>query len=309
MKSIPSRRRQHWLLTLLILFLLQTARATTVTVHVGAGGGLTFSPDPVVIQPGDTVEWTWDFSGHSVTSGAPGAPTGLFDSGVQAVPFTFSHTFPTAGTVPYFCTRHGAMMTGTVNVVVPSTPTPTPSTTPDPSPTPINISGTISYCSNPSLPPLAGVTLLLSGDASAMTVTDGSGNYQFSSVAPGGNYDVTPSRAALLPGSPGITTVDVVAVQRHFLSIALLPPGCRLTAADVNLDASVSTSDVIAIQRFALAQASGFAQAGKYQFNPAFRTYSPLTTGQTGQDYDALVYGDVAATYVHRPEGEPETEE
>ena len=48
------------------------------------------------------------------------------------------------------------------------TPTPTPVETPTPTPTPtplISISGTVVYCSNPSLNPVPGVTLTLTGDA------------------------------------------------------------------------------------------------------------------------------------------------
>jgi hypothetical protein len=71
----------------------------------------------------------------------------------------------------------------------------------------------------------------------------------------------------------------------------------------VNGDTAVNTVDVIAMQRFVLTQSTGIANTGKYQFTPASRSYSPLTTDQTGQNYNALVFGDVATTFVHRPEG------
>ena len=98
-----------------------------------------------------------------------------------------------------------------------ATPTGTP--TPSPTPTPIALSGTISYCSNPVPGPVPNVTLNLTGSASGSTLSDGSGNYQFSSLASGGSYTVTPSKAALAPGSAGINTVDVIATQRHFLNL------------------------------------------------------------------------------------------
>jgi hypothetical protein len=119
-----------------------------------------------------------------------------------------------------------------------------------------------------------------------------------SSLIAGGNYIVTPSKSALLPGSPGISTVDVVAVQRHFLNLAPLPPGCRLTAADVNGDSAINTVDVIAIQRFFLSLSTGIANVGKYQFNPASRNYPGLVSDQTGQNYDTLIFGDVASPFV-----------
>jgi hypothetical protein len=100
--------------------------------------------------------------------------------------------------------------------------------------------------------------------------------------------------------------VDVIATQRHFLNIGTPLAGCRLTAADVNGDSSVNTVDVIAIQRFFLGLSTGIANTGKYQFNPANRTYTGLVTDQAGQNYDALVFGDVAASFVELPDGPSE---
>lgn len=100
-----------------------------------------------------------------------------------------------------------------------------------------------------------------------------------------------------MPGTPGINTVDVIATQRHFLNIGTPLSGCALTGADVNGDAAINTSDVIAIQRFALGLSAGIANVGKYQFNPASRTYPGVVSDQTGQNYDTLIFGDVAAPF------------
>ena len=78
------------------------------------------------------------------------------------------------------------------------------------------------------------------------TTTDAAGNYSFTGLPFGGSYTVTPTKAALPPGSTGINVVDVIAVVRDHLI------GCRLRAADVNGDNTVNTVDVIAIQRFLL---------------------------------------------------------
>ena len=163
--------------------------------------------------------------------------------------------------------------------------------------TPITISGTVSYCSNPSPGPVPNVALTLSGSASGMRLSDASGNYTFS-VPSGGSYTVTPTKAALAPGASGINTTDVVAVQRHFLAIGTPLSGCRLTAADVNGDASINTVDVVAIQRFFLAQSTGTANVGKYKFTPTNRSYPGVVTNQTVQNYDALVLGDVTSPFV-----------
>ena len=128
---------------------------------------------------------------------------------------------------------------GSITIVTASTPTPTPAPTATPTP-PISISGNVDYCSNPSLNPVPGVTMTLTGSASGTAATDGSGNYTFASLPSGGSYTVTPTKTALIPGSAGINTVDILAIQRHFLAITPLPPGCRLAAADVNGDAGVN---------------------------------------------------------------------
>jgi hypothetical protein len=158
------------------------------------------------------------------------------------------------------------------------------------------ISGTVVYCSNPSLNPVPGVTLTLTGSASDSTLSDGSGNYAFRSVTSGGSYTVTPTKAALTPGSTGINTIDVVAVQRHYLQIAFLS-GCPLQAADVNGDFNIDTVDVVAIQRFYLVFPSGTANVGNYEFSPASRSYQGIMSDQTGQNYSTLIFGDVISPF------------
>jgi plastocyanin len=121
-----------------LAFCPKLASATTVTVTVG-NNCFCFMPSSVTIHPGDTVHWTWSSTGHSSTSGTPGAPNGLWDSGILNQGATFSHTFNTVGSFPYYCTPHGALfgMVGMVTVAnsMPS-PTPTPTATPASTPTP-----------------------------------------------------------------------------------------------------------------------------------------------------------------------------
>src|SRR4029453_12690572 len=141
-------------------------------------------------------------------------------------------------------------------------------------------SGTVVYCSNPAPGPVPNVTMTLTGTVSGSTLTDASGNYIFSGLPSGGNYTVTPTKAARVPGSANINTVDVIATQRHFLGLGTPLSGCRLTAADVNGDTSVNTVDVIAIQRFFLGLSTGIANTGRYKFTPVTRTYTGITSNQ-----------------------------
>lgn len=113
------------------------ASATTVNVTIAPNGAFVFSPADVTIRPGDKVRWTWADDFHSTTSGTPGMPNGLWNSGVLIQGAVFTHTFTTLGTFQYYCTPHGACcnMVGTVRVVA-ETPTPTPRPTATPTATP-----------------------------------------------------------------------------------------------------------------------------------------------------------------------------
>ena len=127
----PSRKFLVSWLVILLLATSGTATAATVTVQV-APTGFSFEPANVTIQPGDTVQWVWGGThdpldhGHSVTSGSDGMSDGIFNSGIHSNPFTFSFTFPNAGTFPYFCIPHAEFgMIGAVEVAGSGT---TPST-------------------------------------------------------------------------------------------------------------------------------------------------------------------------------------
>ena len=113
---------------------------------------------------------------------------------------------------------------------------------------------------------------------------------------------MTPAKNPLAPGSAGINTVDVLAAQRHFTSCLTDPAkcltGCRLIAAEVTGNNTVDTVDVIAIQQFFLGLSTGIGNVGQYKFIPANRSYSGVITNQTGQNYDALILGDVASHFV-----------
>jgi LPXTG-motif cell wall-anchored protein len=100
--------------------------AGAATTHDVSIVGLSFSPSTLIVEPGDTVVWTNDSGlAHTVT-----ADNGSFDSGSLSPGQTFTHTFASAGTVPYHCSFHGAAggigMSGTIVVQA----APPPSTTP-----------------------------------------------------------------------------------------------------------------------------------------------------------------------------------
>ena len=78
--------------------------------------GMTFVSGNKTISVGTTIKWTnMDNIAHTVTSGVPGSPSGVFDSGNINSQGTFSYTFNQAGVFNYYCKIHTSM-TGTITV-------------------------------------------------------------------------------------------------------------------------------------------------------------------------------------------------
>jgi len=78
----------------------------SVTVEVGAGQGLAFSPSAIRVDPGTTVTWEWTGEGgqHNVVD-----EDGAFESDLtDEEGSTFDHTFEESGVTQYFCQPHKA---------------------------------------------------------------------------------------------------------------------------------------------------------------------------------------------------------
>jgi plastocyanin len=109
------------------------------TVEVGQFGN-SFGPSVVDVFPGESVTWNFH-STHTTTSDTATGPE-VWDSGILSTG-TFSHTFTTPGSYPYYCALHsfpgGTAMNGVVNVMSATptrTPTPTMTRTRTPTATP-----------------------------------------------------------------------------------------------------------------------------------------------------------------------------
>ena len=111
--------------TVLVLSLVLVplpALAANYNVVVAPNGALTFSPKNLTINAGDSVTWQWAGGGmrHNVVGpgfrcangcdgeGGNGTPTGL--------PWTFTRTFSTPGTINYVCEVHQPIMSGSITV-------------------------------------------------------------------------------------------------------------------------------------------------------------------------------------------------
>lgn len=104
--SINYRIRQVFCLAFLAVLMQSAAWPAIFNVDIEPND---FNPDPLTINVNDQVVWTWVSDFHSTTS-----DTGLWDSGVFDSGHTFTNTFTSAGSFPYYCVIHG--FTGTINV-------------------------------------------------------------------------------------------------------------------------------------------------------------------------------------------------
>ena len=109
--------------------------ASAADSSVAAVGASSWNPNPVNIDPGDTVTWSNSTGfNHNVCVSKPGSPQGTCDEYLNpATPKAdwsadapVAHQFTTAGSYAYRCQLHTGMQ-GTVNVGV--TPTTTSTTT------------------------------------------------------------------------------------------------------------------------------------------------------------------------------------
>src|SRR5258708_5610976 len=94
-------------LALVFACLGPSARAAVANVIVE---NFDFFPANVTITVGDSVAWVWTSGCHSTTS-----TSGLWDSGQQCSPFSFTNTFNCSGVFPYYSISEGFQATVTVS--------------------------------------------------------------------------------------------------------------------------------------------------------------------------------------------------
>jgi len=155
--------------------------------------------------------------------------------------------------------------------------------------------------------PVKGVTVNLAGSSGGNFPTASNGDYDYN-IVPNGNYTVTPSKNNDVAVSNGISTLDILLVQRHILGTVQLSSPYKIIAADVNGSQSVSTLDVLLMRALVLGNATSFPGGNLWKFvssdfvftNPlspfpfdSFRSYTNVTISHTGQDFIGIKLGDI----------------
>src|SRR5436190_1294067 len=106
--TLCSSRRKEALFISVALALIWCCHAAFAATFSVSMRNFVFSPASLTINVGDTVTWTDQQGNHDTVAGVGGVPSGVWNSNNQYhrlmnVTETFSFTFNTPGTFPYYC--------------------------------------------------------------------------------------------------------------------------------------------------------------------------------------------------------------
>ncbi len=111
----------------------------------------------------------------------------------------------------------------------------------------VNINGNIL---TPDLQPVEKVSVYLEEAGQSAYMTDNDGTYAFPAMPMGGAYDIIPSRND--DHDNGVSTLDLILIQKHLLESRLLENPYQLIAADINNSGNVSSIDLIQLRKLIL---------------------------------------------------------
>lgn len=229
-------------------------------------------------------------SGMTVTvnSSTPGS---LRISGFQAAPLTGSGTllklnFTAAGPIgstsglnmPSFALNEGSPCSTALNgnlTIISGT-----------------VSGVVSYANSMTFKPVPNTVISGAGTPNVSTNSAFlTGAYSLGGFGPGA-YTVTPSKVGDVNGISGF---DSGLIAQYVVGLGTLNP-TQLLAADVSQASGVTSFDAGLIARY-VALLPNYGITGDWVFTPANRNYPNLEVSQTGQDYSAILMGEVSGDW------------
>jgi hypothetical protein len=255
----------------------------TLTVTMDGSTVATF------IEP-STSESAYSLRSYDVSSFA--------DNGSHALLFTYDGA--TNG-IADFAIDNVSLIAGGACATPSSTPTSTFSSTPTNTPTATPqsvISGAVTYgnvIGSPAQRFVADVLLSGTGEPNVFSTTGfPDGSYSLTGFG-SGPYTVTPSKTGAVNGS--ITSFDAAKIAQHVAGVITLS-GNQLIVADVSGNGTISSFDAAQIARYT-ASVGGSGSTGNWIFVPANRMYSSVSGTIAGQDFVALLMGEVSGNWIN----------
>ncbi|MEL6390858.1 MAG: T9SS type A sorting domain-containing protein [Bacteroidota bacterium] len=144
----------------------------------------------------------------------------------------------------------------------------------------------------------------MEGENSEMNITDVDGNYAFTNTPMMSAYDIRAEKSDDYLN--GLSTLDIIMMQRHILNIAPFESGWQWIASDVNLDERITALDLVEMRRLLLGSADGFSGGRSWSFVSAAQSMDEgiwpmsdiiridaLDKNMRDQDFVAIKLGDV----------------
>lgn len=124
----------------------------------------------------------------------------------------------------------------------------------------VDVQGEI-YTEN--LEQVEGVMVSLEG-GDIQDMTEGDGHYAFNDMPIGGSYMVVPNKDTDFLN--GVSTLDLVMIQRHILGLQKFDSPYKMIAADINGNEEISAIDLIQLRKLVLGIESGFPDNTSWRF-------------------------------------------
>lgn len=126
---------------------------------------------------------------------------------------------------------------------------------------------------------IEGVMVQLEANA-GIDMTDDQGEYAFRNMPLGGDYQVIPEHD--VDHLNGISTVDIIMIQRHILGIESIESPYKLIAADVNDDGEINGIDLIELRKLVLGIYQELPENDSWRFIKASHQFIDATDPWAG---------------------------
>jgi hypothetical protein len=158
-----------------------------------------------------------------------------------------------------------------------------------------SIVGTVRYFFGQNPVAVPGVTLSATGSQNVSGTSGSNGAFNITGFGTG-SYTLTPTKTG------GATTTDISSLDASTVaqfSVGLIPlTANQQIAADVSGDGTISSLDASRIAQWVVGLSLPAGdQTGTWKFVPGTRTYTSVTEELTGQDFTAILMGDVTGNW------------
>lgn len=155
------------------------------------------------------------------------------------------------------------------------------------------VSGTVTYVNapGPATVPVPNVTLNGAGSVAVSGTTDANGQYSLSGFGAGA-YTVTPSKTGNVNG---ITSFDSAKISQHVVHLITLN-STQQAAADVSGNGTISSFDSALVSQYVV-HIPNTSSTGTWKFIPPSRSYTDVEVDHTGEDYGAILMGEVTGNW------------